>query len=416
MLTAVKLRNAKPKPKPYKLADGQGLHLLVTPTGSAYWRLKYRVAGKEKVLALGVYRDAEGTEQVSLAEARDRRDDAKREMRDGKDPGAEKQSRKRATKVAQRTSFRAVAEEWVKKQRNVLDASHADSVERSLELNLYADLAKRPIAEIEAPELLAVLRKIESRGAHEIRSRVQQRASAVFRYGIANGYCQRDPAADLRGAFTPAKVTHRAALTAKELPDFFTKLGKYVDKFGGDRRTQLAVRFLMLTMVRTGELRGAEWTEFDLEAAEWRIPAERMKMGEPHVVPLSRQALAILKELKALAAGSVYVFPQKGNPLKVMSENTILFAIYRLGYHSRATGHGFRATASTILNEIGWNPDVIERQLAHQERNKVRAAYNRAMHLPERKKMMQAWADMLDEFAKPKDERKVIAGKFGAKR
>ena len=412
MLTAVKLRNVEPKKKPFKLADGGGLHLLVTPTGSAYWRLKYRVAGKEKVLALGVYRDAEGTEQVSLAEARGRRDDAKREMRDGKDPGAEKQSRKRASKVAQRTSFRAVAEEWIKKQRNVLDAAHADSVERSIELNLYPDLGKRPVAEIEAPELLAVLRKIESRGAHEIRSRVQQRASAVFRYGIANGYCQRDPAADLRGAFTPPKVTHCAALTAKELPTFFEKLAVY----DGERRTQLAIRFLALTMVRTGELRGAEWSEFDLAAAEWRIPAERMKMGEPHIVPLSRQAIAILKELAGLAKGSPYVFPQTANPAKMMSENTILYALYRMGYHSRATGHGFRATASTILNEIGWNPDVIERQLAHQERNKVRRAYNRATHLPERKKMMQAWADMLDEFAKPKVERRVIAGRFGAKR
>ena len=247
-------------------------------------------------------------------------------------------------------------------------------------------------------------------------ARVQQRASSIFRFGIVKRYCKHDSAAALRGAFTSASVTHRAALTAKELPDFFAKLGNYVDKFGGDRLTQLAVNFLALTMVRTGELRGAEWSEIDFDAAEWRIPAARMKMKHPHIVPLSRQATLILKELKTLAGESVYVFPQKDNPAKVMSENTILYALYRLGYHSRATGHGFRSTASTILNEIGWNPDVIERQLAHKDRNEIRGIYNRAQYLPERRKMLQAWADTLSEFAKPKDQRKVIAGKFGTRR
>lgn len=427
MLTDVKIRSARPKDKPYKLADSGGLYLLVAPNGGKYWRLKYRVDApketrKEKVLALGIYpevplagyerkvREGDVIAKEWIDGARDKRDKAKSALSVGKDPGAEKRQRIREAKLAAGSTFRAIASEWIEKQGNVWSEVHAAQVESSLENNLFDDIGSRPIAEIEAPELLAVLRKIEARGSHEVRARVQQRASAVFRYGIANGYCVRDPAADLKGAFTPSKLKHFAALTAKELPEFFQKLERYE----GDRITQLAVRFLLLTMVRTGELRGAEWTEFDLEAAEWRIPAERMKMGEPHVVPLSRQALAILKELKTLTVESRYVFPQKGNPAKVMSENTVLFALYRMGYHGRATGHGFRSTASTILNETGWKPDVIERQLAHQERNKVRAAYNRAMYLPERRKMMQMWADLLNQYAAP--ERKVVAGKFGAKR
>ena len=252
-----------------------------------------------------------------------------------------------------------------------------------------------------------MLRKIEDRGAHEMRQRAQQRASAVFRYGIAAGYCLRDPAADLRGAFTAPKVTSYAALGEKDLPDFFAKVGAYE----GEPVTRLALRLLALTFLRTVELRGAEWAEFDTARAEWRIPAERMKMREPHIVPLSRQALAVLEELRALTGGGRFALPQRSNAQKCMSENTILYALYRMGFHSRATGHGFRATASTILNELGFKADVIERQLAHVERNKVRAAYNRAQYLPERVKMMQSWADLLDALAQ--GGTKIIAGRFG---
>lgn len=407
MLTAVALKNSKPASKPYKLADGQGMYLLVTPSGSRYWRLKYRVAGREKVLALGVFPD------VPLAEARERREEARRMLRDGKDPSAQKQAAKRARKQAAGTTFRAIAQEWLKKQRNVWDPGHADQVETSLENNVFPDLGDKPIAEIGAPELLAVLHKIEARGAHEMRQRAQQRTSAVFRYGIAKGYCSRDPARDLRGAFTPVKVRHYAALGAKDLPAFLKKLAAYDGEFEGEKVTRLALQLLLLTFVRTGELRAADWSEFDLDAAEWRIPAERMKMREPHIVPLSKQALAVLKQLKELTGDGDLVFPQARKPEQPMSENTILYALYRMGYRSRATGHGFRSTASTILNELGFPPDVIERQLAHMERNKVRAAYNRAQYLPERRRMMQAWADLLDQYAA--QDRKVVAGRFGAR-
>jgi integrase len=400
-LTSTTIRNARPRKASYKLADEKGLYLLVNPDGSRYWRLKYRFGGKEKLLALGV------SDEVSLAEAREARDEAKKLLRNGKDPSAERKAENLRQKYAATNSFRAVAEEWIAKQRNVWDAGHTRRVETTLKNNLYPQIGTRPIAEIDPPELLAALRKIESRGAHEIRQRVQQRAGAVFRYGIATGRCTRDLSADLRGAFTVPDHRNHPALTEKDLPEFLEKLAVY----DGEPITRLAIRLLALTFVRTGELRGAEWSEFDLDAAVWRIPAERMKMREPHIVPLSTQALAILEEIKALTGAGTLVFPQRAKPKRPMSENTILYALYRMGYHSRATGHGFRATASTILNELGFQADVIERQLAHVERNKVRAAYNRAQYLPERTRMMQQWADLLDAI-KAKDK-KVLRGRFG---
>jgi integrase len=400
-LTAVAIRNAKPRTKAYKLADEGGLYLLVRPDGARYWRLKYRFAGKEKLLALGVFPD------VQLQEARERRDDAKRELRDSKDPGAEKKARKQALKHAAVNTFRAVAEEWLRKQANRWDPGHTEQVRRSLELNLFPDLGERPIADIDVPELRAVLSKIEDRGAHEMRQRAQQRAGAVFRYAMATGRSNTDPAHALRGAFTPQSNRHHAALGAKDLPEFFERLAGY----DGEPTTKLALHLLVVTFVRTGELRGAEWSEIDFEAAEWRIPAERMKMREPHIVPLSTQALALLRELQALTGRGRYLFPGRTKATQPISENTILYALYRMGYHSRATGHGFRSTASTILNEVGFPPDVIERQLAHMERNKVRAAYNRAQYLPERRKMMQQWADMLDAYAA--GGQNVVAGRFG---
>jgi integrase len=286
-------------------------------------------------------------------------------MRDGIDPSAAKQARKRAQRHATANTFKAVAEEWLRKQRNVWDPGHAEQVKASLENNLFPDLGTRPIAEIEAPELLAVLRKIEDRGAHEMRQRAQQRAGAVFRYGIATGRCMRDPAADLRGALTPPAVRHHPALSASDLPKLFRALGEYELH----PQTKLAVRFLVLTAVRTGEMRGADWSEFDLDNATWRIPAERMKMGDEHIVPLSKQALEVLAELRELNGDAGLVFRNANNPAKPMSENTVLYALYRLGYHSRATGHGFRSTFSTWANETGYNVDWIERQLAHMERN-----------------------------------------------
>jgi integrase len=400
-LTETTIRNAKARKTPYKLADQEGMYLLIKPDGARYWRLKYRFAGKEKLLALGVY------PAVKLAEARTRLDEAKRQLRDKKDPGAERKADKMRDEHRHANTFKGVAEEWLSKTRNKWTLTHAERISRSLDLNLYGEIGDRPIAELTAPALLAALRKIEARGAHALRERVQQRASMIFRYAVATGRCERDPIADLRGAFTSPVRNNYAALTEKELPDFLDKL----DEYDGEPITKLAIRLLALTFVRTGELRAAEWSEFDTDAAVWRIPAERMKMREPHIVPLSTQALAVLAQLKTLTGTGRFVFPHRTNQHKTMSENTILYALYRMGYHSRATGHGFRATASTILNECGFAPDVIERQLAHAERNKVRAAYNRAQYLPERTKMMQQWADMLDAI-KAKDKR-VLHGRFG---
>ena len=387
MLTNTAIRGLKAREMPYKLSDGKGLYLLISSTGSRYWRLKYRYAGKEKVLALGVYPD------VTLAEARDGRDDAKRLLRAGKDPVATRRRKRRAAESDAANTFEAIAREWAGKQRWI--PSHTDRVLRSLEQDIFPELGAEPISTVTAQDLLAVLLKAEKRGVTETVHRLLQRSGAVFRYGIASGYCSSNPGADLRGALTPHKATSQLALSAADLPEFLRKL----DAYDGRPETRIGLWLLALTFVRPGELRAAEWSEFDLEVPEWRIPAERMKMGDEHVVPLSRQAVEALNELRPLTGHSRFLFPNRANHTKCMSENTLLYAMYRMGYHGRATSHGFRVTASTILNEQGWRPDVIERQLAHAERNKVRKAYNRASYLAERREMMQAWADFLDGLA-----------------
>jgi integrase len=379
----------KGRAKQYKLADAGGLYLLVKPDGSKYWRFKYHHAGKEKLLAFGVYDD------VSLASAREKRDQAKALIKQRLDPGVVKKVRRHAEKVASANTFEIVAREWIGRQAKRWIPAHSDRVLDSLDADIFPEIGDRPIAAITAPELLAALRKIEFRGALETAQRVLQRCGSVFRFGIASGLCTYNPAADLRGALATPKRKNYAALSAKDLPEFLAKLNAY----DGRPETTIAIRLLMLTIVRTGELRGAEWSEFDLDAAQWVVPGERMKMGAPHLVPLSKQCIRELKVLHEITGAGTYLFPQVNKPEKCMSENTILFALYRMGYHSRATGHGFRATASTILNEMGWKPDAIERQLAHTEKNKVRAAYHRSEYLDERKKMMQRWADYLDSVA-----------------
>lgn len=385
-LTDVAIRNAKARAKPYKLAAGGGLYVLVTPDGGKYWRLKYRFAGKEKLLALGVYPDVRG------AEAREKRDAAKHQLKEHLDPSAVRKAQKYATATATANTFEAIAREWIELQRNRWTADHAARVLGSLEDEVFLDLGARPISDIMAPELLATLRKIEARGALETAQRVLQRCDAVFRYAVTTGRAERSPAADLKGALKAPKRSNRAALSAADLPEFLRKL----DAYDGQLQTRLALKLQVLTWVRPGELRAAEWAEFDVDKAEWRIPAERMKMRAPHVVPLSRQAIAVLEELRPLTGKGRFLFPNQHTPGACISDNTMLYALYRMGYHSRATGHGFRATASTILNEQGWRADAIERQLAHAERNKVRAAYHRSEYLEERRKMMQAWADFID--------------------
>src|SRR4029453_16628477 len=329
------------------------------------------VSGKEKLISLGTY------PEVSLKDARKRRDEARNLIADKRDPSAERKAENREKAMRDANSFVAVALEWFDKQAKGWDAKHADDVRRRLERNLFPDLGERPIAEITAPELLAAARKVESRGAHDLGHRMVAVAGQVFRYGVATGRCERDPSGDLRGALTPHKARNQAAITPEELP----ALLKAIDSYSkiGDRQTALALRLLCLTFVRTSELIGAEWAEFrdlDGDSPMWEIPAERMKAGAAHIVPLSRQAVAILNELRTLGAGSRYVLPGR-NPDKPISNNTLLFALYRLGYKGKMTGHGFRAVASSALNEAGYRPDVIERQLAHKEPNKVRAAYNR---------------------------------------
>lgn len=367
------------------------MQLWIYADGRKYWRLRYWVAGKEKSLSLGVY------PEVSLRQARTRRDAERQRLAAGLDPSAERRADKLRAKLAAENSFEAVAREWYGKQVHTWVAHHAADVLRRLEHNIFPTLGARPIAQIEAPELLAAVRKIEERGAYDLAHRVLQVCGQVFRYGIATGRCTRDLAADLRGALTPHVKKNQAAVRPEELPDLLRAIATY-DKLG-ERQTLLALQLMVLTFVRTGELIGALWSEIDLEAGLWIIPAERMKAGTEHLVPLASQAVAILQELKALGGGSRFVFPGR-NRDKPISNNTMLFALYRLGYKGKMTGHGFRAVASTVLNEQGWRADVIERQLAHCERNEVRGAYNRAEYLAERARMMQAWADHVDALAK----------------
>ena len=390
-LSDTAVRNAKPKLKPYKMSDGEGLFLLITPSGAKYWRLKYFFADKEKLLALGVYPD------VTLADARERRAQARKVLAAGNDPGEAKKEAKRLLIDKHTHTFEAVAREWHQNRLAKWTPLYAKKTLKRLETHAFPKLGTRPIADITPHELLSVMRVIEVHSA-DLAHRQLQICGQIFSFAVITQRATYNPTASLRGALKPVVKTTHAYIKPNELPEYL----KNLDSYDGALQTKLAMRFLLLTFVRTGELRGAAWSEIDLGKAEWRIPAERMKMKDPHIVPLSRQTLSLLEELKPLTGQWQYVFPNQHKPSGHMSENTILFALYRMGYHSRATGHGFRSTASTILNEHGFPPDVIERQLAHGERNKVRAAYNHAQYLPERRKMMQWWADYLDEVAAKK--------------
>jgi integrase len=386
-LTDAAVRAAKPREKAYKLADGQGMYLEVKPTGAKYWRLKYRFDGKERLAALGVY------PTVSLLAARKAREAIKDQLRAGLDPSHEKRRVQLEAGLRRTNSFEAIAREWHETKCQTWKPSYADGVIALIEKELFPALGARPIAEITPPELLAVLRKIEARGALEMSKKSMQLAGQVFRFGVATGRCERDPTPDLKGALKTRKAKNMARISEAELPELMRKIASY----DGEFQTRLALQFMALTFVRTGEMRFAEWSEIDEAKAEWRIPAERMKMPSPHIVPLSTQALEVIRQLRELNGRWKWIFPSQSNTQKPISENTVLFALYRMGYHSRMTGHGFRGLASTILNENGFEPDWIERQLAHSERNDVRAAYNHAQYLPERRRMMQWWADYLSD-------------------
>jgi integrase len=392
MLTDAKCRNAESGGRKIrKLADRDGLYLWVYDNGRKYWRIRYWLGGKEKSLSLGVY------PKVGLKDARKKMEVERTHLSGKIDPSVERRADKLRRSVAAANSFEAIALEWYEKQLHTWVPGHADDVKRRLERNAFPKIGSRPIAEIEAPELLAALLPIEKRGAHDLAHRILQVCGQVFRYGIATGRCKRDISRDLRGALTPHQKRHQAAVRPEELPELLRAIAGYDDK--GDKQTRLALELLTLTFVRTNELIGAEWSEFDMDAYLWVIPAARMKIKAEHIVPLSKQTIAILEQLRETGGGSRFVFPGR-NRDKPISNNTMLFALYRLGYKGKMTGHGFRAVASTCLNEMGFRSDVIERQLAHTERDEVRGAYNRAEYLPERKKMMQAWAKHIEALCR----------------
>ena len=387
-LTDTAIRNARPLIKPKRLFDGGGLYVEISPNGGKWWRFKYRFGGKEKRLSLGVY------PAISLKDARDRRDALRKQVANDIDPGVRRRAEKASKAEAGANSFEVVAREWHMKQSNAWVKSTIAARLTRLEAEVFPAFGSRSIAEVGAPEILKILRRIEGRGANEVARRVRQMIGQIFRYAIATGRAERDPSADLRGALVPTVVRHHSALTQ---PKAVGALMRAIAGYQGEPVTQAALRLAPLVFVRPGELRAAQWDEFELDDAEWRIPAARMKMREEHIVPLSRQAVAVLRNIHELTGRGAFVFPSVRSRTRPMSENTVNAALRRMGYTTdEMTGHGFRAMASTLLNEQGWNRDAIERQLAHAERNDIRAAYNRAEHLPERRKMMQAWADYLD--------------------
>ena len=389
MLTDTAIRKAKPSDKPVRKFDGGGLYLEIAPTGGKLWRLKYRFDGKEKRLALGTYPD------VGLQAAREGRENARKLLAAGVDPGEQRKAEKKARAEAGANTFEALGREWMATRGKEWTASYSSKTASSLERHAFPAIGSKPIAEISAPELLALLRAIEGRGTVDLAHRISQHCSAIFRFAISTGRAATDPVLSLRGALSTVKQEHYAALTE---PAAFADLLRAIEAYRGEATTKTAMQLLALTFQRTKEVRFAEWSQIDLDAALWRIPAEIMKMREAHIVPLSRQAVAILKELQPLTGAGRLVFPSAISRERPISENTVIYALARMGYKGRMTGHGFRSVASTMLNEQGFRADLIERQLAHAEKNAVRAAYNRAEYLPERKAMMQTWADYLDKL------------------
>lgn len=387
-LTDQACKKAKPADKPYKLADEKGLYLLINAAGK-YWRMDYRFAARRKTLALGVFPD------VGLARAREKRDDARKRVADGIDPAELKKATKTQNAERAANSFEAVAREWYAKNVPTWAATHANKILRRFEMYVFPWLGGRPIAEISAPELLMAARRVADLGALETAHRVLQTCGQVFRYAVQTGRAERDPSGDLRGALPTAKPTHMAAITE---PRKVAELLRAFDGYSGTLTVAFALRLAPLVFVRPGELRTAEWADIDLDASEWRFTAS--KTGTPHIVPLATQAVAILRELHNLTGGGRFVFPGVRTGDRCMSDNAVLAAMRRMGIgKDEMSGHGFRAMARTILDEVlGMRPDLIEHQLAHAVRDPNGRAYNRTAHLPERRKMMQAWADYLDKL------------------
>ncbi|EUC68045.1 integrase [Alcanivorax sp. 97CO-5] len=389
-LTDTKIRAAKPADKNYRLSDEKGMYLEVTKAGGRYWRMKYRYQGKEKLLALGVYPD------VSLAQARAKRDEARALLADDTDPGQARKAAKREKAKTAANSFEVIAREWHGIQAaGRWTEGHATKTLQGLEKHIFPELGHRPISEITAGELLAVLKAMQAGGTIDRANRLRQTCGEVFRYGIATGTNEGNPAADLVRTLQASPQRHFAALSKDQLPDFLQALKK---EHRASPVTCLGLKLLTLTFVRPGELRQAQWEEFDIEAGMWEVPAERMKMRVSHLVPLSPETLATLEQLRELTGNTELLFPGRSNIRKPISDNTWRQALHAMGY--KVTAHGFRATASTILNEMGYRADAIERQLSHGERNKVRAAYNRAEYLKERREMMNHWGKLIGSMSK----------------
>ena len=398
-LTELSIKQAKPKEKQYKLTDGEGMFLRVYPNGSKYWQLQYWFDGKQKIFSLGVWPD------VSLKEARDERFEAKKKIKIGIDPNDKRKESLEAQKIyfekekeRETTTFRIIAEEWLSRQSVLWTERHSRGVQNSLKIHVLPDLGEIPIADISIQDVIATLRKIEADGKYETCYRLRQKIEAIFSYAEIEGKCVGNPAKGLQQILTKPQPKSQNSLPISELPEFLKKMVADKDAIP---TTLLAMKFIILTFVRTSELRFADWKEFDIDCTEplWVIPEERIKMRRIHHVPLSRQAVNILKEMQQFTGPEGYVFPQFYNRKKAMSENTLLYFSNRLGYAGRNTVHGFRTVASTVLNESRkWHPDVIERQLAHQESNKVRSAYNRAEYLNERRNMMEWWSEYIESL------------------
>ncbi|WP_225182241.1 tyrosine-type recombinase/integrase [Pectobacterium aroidearum] len=400
-LTDVKVRSAKPEDKAYKLTDGEGMHLMVHPNGSKYWRLQYRFDGKQKTLALGVY------PEITLSEARQRRDEAKRQIATGTDPSEQKKVDKQLRQTLVDNTFKAIALEWHEYKRPNWSKGYAEDLMEAFENDIFPDIGKRPVAEIKPLEMLTTLRKLEKRGVLDKLRKIRQACNQVFRYAIVTGRAENNPASELASALPPPKATHYPHLLPDELPDFLRALSTY----SGSKVTQLATRILMLTGVRTIELRQAEWKEFDFEKGLWEVPKERMKMRRPHLVPLSDQVIDALQQLYAVTGRYNLVFPGRNDITKPMSEASINQVLKRIGYHGKATGHGFRHTMSTILHEQGYNTAWIELQLAHVDKNTIRGTYNHAQYLEQRRGMLQWYGDFIDGLEHEDVKKVVVMGK-----
>lgn len=384
MLTDTEIRRSKPRAAAYRMTDGRGLYLQVTPAGGKLWRWKYRHAGKEKLMSFGQYPD------VPLVSARERHAAARRLLADGVDPMAAR----KLERAADASSFKSVAALWLDHWQTGKSSQHIGATKSRLEKNVYPSLGARPIADIEAPEIVRMIKTIEARGVGDVAKRAFQTTGQIFRYGIAHGYCKRNPVADIKpgDVLRPTVSVNLARVEAKDLP----ALLKAIEVYQGKVITRLATKLLALTFVRTSELIGARWEEIDVEARRWNIPAARMKMKAPHIVPLSTQALEVLELLRTVTGNGELIFPGDIDARRPMSNNTILFALKRMGYGGVMTGHGFRGIASTLLHEQGWPHDHIEVQLAHGPRDAVSAAYNHALYLEPRARMMQHWGDYLE--------------------